>query len=134
MRGVNDLERASRLHRLDLRIRSRLPEPSTANRILITFSSPARARLPVSDPRLMRLLLLPLLTLGYILAGPILLCAQTAPASESFEYVTNPVVPQRADPWVYRHTDAWYYFTGSVPAYDRIELRRARTLQGLAFA
>jgi GH43 family beta-xylosidase len=53
---------------------------------------------------------------------------------QSFEFVTNPVVAQRADPWVYRHTDGTYYFTGSVPAYDRIELRRAETLQGLAFA
>lgn len=50
------------------------------------------------------------------------------------EFVTNPVVPHRADPWVYKHTDGYYYFTGSVPAYDRIELRRAETLQGLAFA
>jgi GH43 family beta-xylosidase len=50
------------------------------------------------------------------------------------EFVTNPVVPQRADPWVYRHTDGMYYFTGSVPAYDRVELRKASTLQGLAFA
>ena len=51
-----------------------------------------------------------------------------------FEYVTNPVAPRVADPWVYKHTDGYYYMTGSVPAYDRIELRRARTLQGLAFA
>jgi GH43 family beta-xylosidase len=50
------------------------------------------------------------------------------------EFVTNPVVPHRADPWVYRHTDGMYYFTGSVPAYDRVELRRSPTLQGLAFA
>lgn len=46
----------------------------------------------------------------------------------------NPLVLQRADPWCYRHTDGYYYFTGSVPAYDRIELRRARTLNGLADA
>ena len=56
------------------------------------------------------------------------------PSHDAFEFVTNPVVPQRADPWVYRHTDGFYYFTGSVPAYDRVELRRAESLQGLAFA
>lgn len=44
----------------------------------------------------------------------------------------NPVITQRADPQVYRHTDGYYYFTASVPAYDRIELRRATTLTGLA--
>jgi len=48
--------------------------------------------------------------------------------------VTNPIVMQRADPWVYRHTDGYYYMTASVPEYDRIELRRAKTIQGLASA
>lgn len=44
---------------------------------------------------------------------------------------SNPVLPQRADPWVYKHTDGYYYFTASVPAYDLIELRRSKTIQGL---
>lgn len=43
----------------------------------------------------------------------------------------NPIVPQRADPWVLKHSDGFYYMTASVPEYDRIELRRARTIQGL---
>ncbi len=43
----------------------------------------------------------------------------------------NPVIEQRADPWIYKHSDGYYYFTGSVPEYDRIEVRRARTIQGL---
>jgi GH43 family beta-xylosidase len=47
---------------------------------------------------------------------------------------TNPIIEQRADPWVYRHTDGYYYFTASVPEYDRIELRRAHTIQELASA
>ncbi|MBB6670525.1 glycoside hydrolase family 43 protein [Cohnella nanjingensis] len=46
----------------------------------------------------------------------------------------NPVVSQRADPWIYKHTDGMYYFTGSVPAYDRIEIRRSPTIQGLGLA
>ncbi|MFA9557901.1 family 43 glycosylhydrolase [Evansella sp. AB-rgal1] len=46
----------------------------------------------------------------------------------------NPIVEQRADPWVYKHSDGYYYFTGSVPAYDRIELRRSKTIQGLGEA
>ncbi|GGJ29106.1 glycoside hydrolase family 43 protein [Deinococcus roseus] len=46
----------------------------------------------------------------------------------------NPLVEQRADPWVYLHTDGYYYFTGSVPEYDRIELRRAKRLQDLGNA
>lgn len=45
-----------------------------------------------------------------------------------------PLIPQRADPFIYRHTDGFYYFTASVPAYDGIELRRARHLEDLASA
>nr|WP_242856987.1 family 43 glycosylhydrolase [Pseudobacteroides cellulosolvens] len=48
--------------------------------------------------------------------------------------VTNPIVKQRADPWVYKHTDGYYHMTASVPEYDRIELRRATTIQGLSTA
>ena len=48
--------------------------------------------------------------------------------------LVNPLIHQRADPHIYRHTDACYYFTASVPQYDRIELRRARTIEDLAAA
>ena len=41
----------------------------------------------------------------------------------------KPWIMQRADPYVYRHTDGTYYFTASIPAYDGIVLRRARTLE-----
>jgi GH43 family beta-xylosidase len=46
----------------------------------------------------------------------------------------NPLVRQRADAQVFRHEDGWYYMTGSVPEYDRLVLRRSRTLAGLATA
>ncbi len=48
--------------------------------------------------------------------------------------VLQPLILQRADPCIRRHTDGWYYFTASVPAYDRIELRRARTIAELPLA
>lgn len=38
---------------------------------------------------------------------------------------------QRADPFVGKAPDGSYYFTASVPAYDRIILRHADSLQGL---
>ncbi len=47
---------------------------------------------------------------------------------------SNPIVLQRADPWIYKHTDGYYYYTASVPAYDCIELRRAATIQDLGTA
>ena len=43
-------------------------------------------------------------------------------------------IEQRADPYVCRHTDGSYYFTASVPAYDKIILRRADSLEGLKCA
>ncbi len=46
----------------------------------------------------------------------------------------KPWILQRADPYVYRHTDGTYYFTASVPAYDSVVLRHADTLAGLAEA
>lgn len=45
----------------------------------------------------------------------------------------SPLVYQRADPFVCLH-DGMYYFTGSIPQYDCIELRCAKTLNELAFA
>ena len=46
----------------------------------------------------------------------------------------EPWILQRADPYVYKHTDGKYYFTASVPAYDAIVLRCSDTLAGLAQA
>ncbi len=48
--------------------------------------------------------------------------------------ILEPLILQRADPCIRRHGDGTYYFTASVPEYDRIELRRARTIAGLAAA
>lgn len=46
----------------------------------------------------------------------------------------NPLVKNRADAQIFRHDDGHYYITGSVPEYDRLILRRSRTLAGLATA
>ena len=48
--------------------------------------------------------------------------------------VNNPWILQRADPYVYHHKDGSFYFTASVPAYDRIVLRRADRLKDLVEA
>lgn len=45
----------------------------------------------------------------------------------------EPWILQRADPFICRHNGK-YYFTASVPAYDRIVLRSADTLAGIADA
>ena len=50
------------------------------------------------------------------------------------EYKVEPFIPNRADPWVHKSANGDYYFTGSVPEFDRIELRHATTLNGLKTA
>lgn len=51
---------------------------------------------------------------------------------KEFQY-RSPLVYQRADPFVCFH-NGLYYFTGSIPQYDCIELRCAKKLNDLAFA
>ena len=46
----------------------------------------------------------------------------------------KPWILQRADPYVYRHSDGMYYFTASLPEYDGIALRRSKNLEGLQSA
>lgn len=50
----------------------------------------------------------------------------------------NPFIPQRADPYIIKGGDSFYYFTASYPAlnnadngYDRIILRKSETVSGL---
>jgi GH43 family beta-xylosidase len=60
------------------------------------------------------------------LASSVLLAAETG--------WTNPILPQRADPHVMLHKDGFYYFTATAPEYDRIELRRAKSIGELGKA
>ncbi|MCB0684900.1 MAG: family 43 glycosylhydrolase [Saprospiraceae bacterium] len=48
-------------------------------------------------------------------------------------HFANPIVKQRADPWVYK-IDSIYYMTATVPEYDRIVLRKSKTIEGLSSA
>jgi GH43 family beta-xylosidase len=70
--------------------------------------------------------------LAAIVATPI--ASQAIARSPRSGAILNPLVRNRADAQVFRHTDGWYYMTGSVPEYDRLVLRRAKTLAGLATA
>jgi len=55
---------------------------------------------------------------------------------------TNPLIEERADPYIIKSDDGYYYFTASYPqrgsadgeGYDRIVLRRSATLEGLSTA
>ncbi|BCI69203.1 alpha-L-arabinofuranosidase II precursor [Sphingomonas sp. S17] len=50
------------------------------------------------------------------------------------ERVTNPLIRQRADAQIALQADGLYTFMASVPEYDRVVLRRAATIAGLATA
>ena len=76
-----------------------------------------------------------LLPLACTAPGKSALNSTLAPAgSAAAPLASNPLVKQRADAQVFRHEDGWYYMTGSVPEYDRLVLRRSKTLAGLATA
>ena len=67
----------------------------------------------------------------FLLSLVFAVAATVAAASPS---LVNPLVKQRADPHVTRDAKGYYYFTATVPEYDRIELRRSRSLNGLGTA
>ncbi len=48
--------------------------------------------------------------------------------------LNRPFIAQRADPFILHAPDGSFYFTASVPEYDRIVLRHSQTLKGLADA
>lgn len=58
-------------------------------------------------------------------------CAAPAPQVLEFD---NPLVRQRADPWIHRAEDGTYYYIATAPEYDRIEVRKSSTLAGIADA
>lgn len=59
---------------------------------------------------------------------------QTVKTGTGIEYL-SPLVTLRADPYLYKSpTTGKYYFTGSYPTYDRIDLRSADTVNGIASA
>ena len=67
------------------------------------------------------------------LLGSSLLAATLPAAAQAPATCPNPLVAQRADPHMGRH-DGWVYLMATVPEYDRLELRRARSVAGLATA
>ncbi|WAU84258.1 glycoside hydrolase family 43 protein [Streptomyces sp. Qhu-G9] len=79
------------------------------------------------------------LAAGALLAAPGMAQAHAAvptgaPGGPAGARYANPLVRNRADPYIHRHTDGSYYFTATAPEYDRIILRRSRTIRGIATA
>lgn len=50
--------------------------------------------------------------------------------SQDLEF-NNPLAEERADPWVFKADDGTYYLIATVPAYDKIVIRKAGSINGL---
>ena len=61
----------------------------------------------------------------------ILLFSMTGSVFSQSRQFQNPIAEQRADPWVYRTDEGVYYLVATVPAYDRIVIRKAESINGL---
>ncbi|XOV91059.1 MAG: family 43 glycosylhydrolase [Bacteroidota bacterium] len=59
-----------------------------------------------------------------------LLCIDNPVIAQSIS-INNPLAEQRADPWVYKADDGTFYFIATVPEYDRIILRKSKTINGI---
>ncbi|MET3436763.1 glycoside hydrolase family 43 protein [Sphingomonas sp. 1185] len=69
-----------------------------------------------------------------LVAGGAALAAAPLLARTGGERVRNPLIRQRADAQIALQADGLYTFMASVPEYDRVVLRRAKTIAGLATA
>jgi GH43 family beta-xylosidase len=76
----------------------------------------------------------PVNTMTFLLPLLLLVCAPALAGGPAQTDYPNPLIRQRADPHILRHNDGFYYFMGTVPEYDRLILRRARSIEGLAAA
>jgi GH43 family beta-xylosidase len=82
-----------------------------------------------------RTLLLGSVGAGFALAASPAQARKARTDAEIYGVTTrNPLIEQRADPFVTPRHRGRYYFTGSVPEYDRIIVRGASTIDGLATA
>ena len=51
--------------------------------------------------------------------------------TESAPVYSNPLYAKEADPWVYYHTDGYYYYTATESSFTKIIVHKASTINGL---
>lgn len=61
------------------------------------------------------------------------MCTLSGCTQSGLPEYNNPIVPQRADPWVKKAGDT-YYMVATAPEYDRIEIRQSKDINGLGTA
>ncbi|MGQ8364502.1 glycoside hydrolase family 43 protein [Glaciecola sp. 1036] len=76
-----------------------------------------------------------LFLINFLVFPPLIQASSALGASDKLAPIDNPIVPQRADPWLVRDTDTGCYtFIGTSPGFNNIELRQACRLNDLKFA
>ena len=58
-------------------------------------------------------------------------CINLKAQKDNMNQFDNPLALQRADPFLTRAIDGNYYFIATVPEYDRIEIRKSKTINGV---
>lgn len=58
-------------------------------------------------------------------------CKTLKRESKSNIEFNNPLAEKRADPWMVKAEDGTYYLIATAPEYDRIEIRKAKTINGI---
>lgn len=92
-----------------------VPQPETAQTALVGAQTPSPASVLDS-------------------VAPLSETTQSVKTDTAIDYL-SPLVTLRADPYLYKDENTGkYYFTGSYPTYDRIDLRSADTVNGIASA
>ncbi len=66
----------------------------------------------------------------FFLAITVVLVLHKQSFSQALEF-DNPIAEERADPWVVKADDGTYYLIATVPEYDRIVIRKAKSINGL---
>ncbi len=86
----------------------------------------------IARSKLRRLVTLTLAAASTSSADPATQTANKTPATQNID---NPIVLQRADPWIHKIAETGcYYFTGTVPNFDKIILRHACRFNDLKLA
>lgn len=68
--------------------------------------------------------------LRIITLAVVVFCSAKITYSQSLQF-NNPIALERADPWVFKSDNGTYYLIATVPEYDRIVMREAKTINGL---
>lgn len=59
-------------------------------------------------------------------------CSQDV--EKSVTKFSNPITTNQADPWVYHHTDGYYYYSATESSFKTVVIRRAKSLDLLKYA